>query len=113
MKQYTETQIAIMSAFEKMLGEMRFKKISVQEILNRASISRSQFYRLFTDKYDYRPLRLARKCNLKGIPLAGQTELQKGSALLPDRRAVIRSFLWFWRTGHANLWNKDVVCYTY
>lgn len=52
MKQYTETQIAIMSAFEKMLGEMRFKKISVQEILNRASISRSQFYRLFTDKYD-------------------------------------------------------------
>lgn len=52
MKQYTETQISIMEAFEKLLGELRFEKISVQSILNYSGISRAQFYRLFADKYD-------------------------------------------------------------
>lgn len=42
----------ILSAFNRLITEIDFQKISVDMILQEADVSRSTFYRYFKDKYD-------------------------------------------------------------
>ena len=48
----TAARIRCYNALNSLLEKKKFEKISVNEILELAGISRSQFYRLFMDKYD-------------------------------------------------------------
>ena len=47
-----ETQMAVVTAFEKLLSERKFGDITVNMICKEASISRATFYYHFKDKYD-------------------------------------------------------------
>ena len=46
------TYRTIIDAFNRLIRETDFHKISVDMIMERASVSRSTFYRYFKDKYD-------------------------------------------------------------
>ena len=46
------TMYAIMTAFNRLIVEHDFQKISVDMIMAEASVSRSTFYRYFKDKYE-------------------------------------------------------------
>ena len=46
------TYHAIIDAFNRLLRENDFHKISVEMIMEKATVSRSTFYRYFKDKYD-------------------------------------------------------------
>jgi len=46
------TYHAIIDAFNRLLRENDFHKISVEMIMEKAAVSRSTFYRYFKDKYD-------------------------------------------------------------
>lgn len=46
------TQISVVNAYEKLLGQYRFDEISVGQICRSAGIARSTFYYHFKDKYD-------------------------------------------------------------
>ena len=46
------TMSAIVQAFNRLIVEHDFQKISVEMIMNEAKISRSTFYRYFKDKYE-------------------------------------------------------------
>jgi AcrR family transcriptional regulator len=46
------TMNAILNAFNRLIVEHDFQKISVEMIMTEASVSRSTFYRYFKDKYD-------------------------------------------------------------
>lgn len=48
----SRTMAAILSAFNRLIGEHDFQKISVEMIMKEASVSRSTFYRYFKDKYE-------------------------------------------------------------
>ena len=48
----SRTMNAILSAFNRLIVEHDFQKISVEMIMKEASVSRSTFYRYFKDKYD-------------------------------------------------------------
>ena len=43
---------AILDAFNRLIAEKDFQKISVEMIMNEAKVSRSTFYRYFKDKYE-------------------------------------------------------------
>ena len=43
---------AIMDAFIAMINEMPLESVRTEELITRAGVSRSTFYRLFHDKYD-------------------------------------------------------------
>lgn len=46
------TKQRIFSAFDELLNELPFDKITVQMIIERGGVSKSTFYRHFKDKYD-------------------------------------------------------------
>lgn len=46
------TMTAILNAFNRLIVQHDFQKISVEMILEEASVSRSTFYRYFKDKYE-------------------------------------------------------------
>lgn len=46
------TMTAILDAFNRLIAEKDFQKISVEMIMNEAKVSRSTFYRYFKDKYE-------------------------------------------------------------
>ena len=46
------TASAILNAFNKLITEHNFQKISVDMIVSEAAVSRSTFYRYFKDKYE-------------------------------------------------------------
>ncbi len=46
------TKLFICRAFDELITERAFSKISVKELCERAMVNRSTFYRYFTDKYD-------------------------------------------------------------
>ena len=46
------TYVIILDAFQRLLKEHDFNKISTEMIMNAATVSRSTFYRYFKDKYD-------------------------------------------------------------
>lgn len=46
------TMTAILNAFNRLIVEHDFQKISVEMIMKEASVSRSTFYRYFKDKYE-------------------------------------------------------------
>lgn len=46
------TYTAIIEAFQRLIKEHDFHKISVEMIMKKAPVSRSTFYRYFKDKYD-------------------------------------------------------------
>ena len=46
------TMSAILNAFNRLIVEHDFQKISVEMIMKEASVSRSTFYRYFKDKYE-------------------------------------------------------------
>jgi len=46
------TMSAIMTAFNRLIVQHDFQKISVEMIMKEASVSRSTFYRYFKDKYE-------------------------------------------------------------
>ena len=46
------TMAVILDAFNRLITEMDFQKISVDMIIKEANISRSTFYRYFKDKYE-------------------------------------------------------------
>ena len=46
------TASAILNAFNKLITEHNFQKISVDTIVSEAAVSRSTFYRYFKDKYE-------------------------------------------------------------
>ena len=48
----SRTMTAITNAFNRLITEHDFQKISVEMIMKEASVSRSTFYRYFKDKYD-------------------------------------------------------------
>lgn len=48
----TETQKRVVAAFTKMVDEMRYGKITVNELCKRAGVSRNAFYANFDDKED-------------------------------------------------------------
>ncbi len=48
----TKTYNAIIDAFNRLISERDFNKISVEMIMNKANVSRATFYRYFKDKYD-------------------------------------------------------------
>lgn len=48
----TAAKIRCYNALNSLLEKKKFEKVSVSEILELANVSRSQFYRLFLDKYD-------------------------------------------------------------
>lgn len=48
----SRTMNAILSAFNRLIVEHDFQKISVEMIMKEASVSRSTFYRYFKDKFD-------------------------------------------------------------
>lgn len=52
MFEFTDTQVSIINAFIKLIELKSFEHITISNILESAHISRSQFYRLFEDKYD-------------------------------------------------------------
>ena len=50
--QYRRTDRAIMNAFIKLVNQGSFEKLTVQEILDEALVSRNTFYAHYRDKYD-------------------------------------------------------------
>ena len=48
----SRTENAIIGAFNQLIEKQEFNKISVDMILEKASVSRSTFYRYFKDKYE-------------------------------------------------------------
>ena len=42
----------LFQAIEKLVGQKQFSKITVQDILDEAEVSRRTFYKYFNDKYD-------------------------------------------------------------
>ena len=52
MKSTNETRKALGNAFEELLREKPFDKLSVNDIAQRANLSRRAFYNHFKDKYD-------------------------------------------------------------
>lgn len=48
---YKRTQSIIVHSFVELLQKNEFRNISVQDILNKASVSRTTFYRYYEDKY--------------------------------------------------------------
>ena len=46
------TYYAIIDAFNRLIAEKGFSKITVEMIMEKAGVSRSTFYRYFRDKYD-------------------------------------------------------------
>ena len=48
----SRTTTAILNAFNRLITEHDFQKISVDMIISEAQVSRSTFYRYFKDKYD-------------------------------------------------------------
>ena len=48
----SRTYNAIIDAFVRLIKEHEFNKISVEMIMEKATVSRSTFYRYFKDKYD-------------------------------------------------------------
>jgi len=48
----SRTENAIIGAFNQLIEKQEFNKISVDMILETASVSRSTFYRYFKDKYE-------------------------------------------------------------
>ena len=50
--QYRRTDRAIMNAFIKLVNQGSFEKLTVQEILDEALVSRNNFYAHYRDKYD-------------------------------------------------------------
>ena len=48
----TETQRRVVDAFSEMIDEMRYGKITVNELCRRAGVSRNAFYANFDDKED-------------------------------------------------------------
>lgn len=51
-KSYIRTDDAIVGAFYELLGTKGFSKISVSDIIKKANVNRSTFYRHYVDKYD-------------------------------------------------------------
>jgi len=52
MYMVNRTLKAILGAFNRLIAETDFQKISVEMIIKEAEVSRSTFYRYFKDKYD-------------------------------------------------------------
>ncbi len=50
--QYKRTDRAIVNAFIKLVNQGSFEKLTVQEILDKALVSRNTFYSHYRDKYD-------------------------------------------------------------
>ena len=50
--QYKRTDRAIVNAFIKLVNQGSFEKLTVQEILDEALVSRNTFYSHYRDKYD-------------------------------------------------------------
>ncbi|MBR5129232.1 MAG: TetR family transcriptional regulator [Firmicutes bacterium] len=48
----SRTYNAIIDAFNRLIAEKDFNKISVEMVMEKAGVSRSTFYRYFKDKYD-------------------------------------------------------------
>ena len=48
-----KTKTTLLATFRKMLGELRFEDITVNDLCQRAGIRRATFYKHFSDKYDF------------------------------------------------------------
>ena len=59
-----KTYISLIEAFEKLLHEKEFEKISVQELCDEAMIRRPTFYKHFLDKYDFLTFFIKHKINI-------------------------------------------------
>lgn len=48
-----KTYLALTDSFQKMLEEMPFEEVTVNELCNRAMVRRATFYKHFADKYEF------------------------------------------------------------
>lgn len=48
-----KTYLALTSTFMKMLEEMPFEQVTINELCNRAMVRRATFYKHFADKYEF------------------------------------------------------------
>lgn len=83
--QFKRTDKAITQAFISLLKVKPFEKITIQDILDEAPVTRSTFYKHFHDKYDiaekmqneFLSAQLRIRTELLANPLSYSTELQK------------------------------------